>query len=638
MDRNVRPQDDLFGYANGTWLRDVPIPPDRSRYGVNSIMLEQSLVQQRGLLEHADTAVDANARKAGMFYASFMDEARIERSGLTPLAAELKRVTSIKTSVDASRIMGHFMRLGIPTPIDMYVQPDAKNSKRYALWLSQSGLGLPDRDYYTNEDGRFADVRTKYREHIATLLRMAGEDNAELQAADVLALETAIAKIQWTVVNRRDPEKTYNPRTLDEIKALAPAIDWDGYFAEAGVRPPWPVVIVRQPDYMKALADLMRSTPLPVWKEYLRFHLLSDSAAYLAHAFVEEDFAFNEGVLHDTPRLSERWKRGCALVDRLMGEASGKLYVERYFPATSKQRIDQLVANLLTAYAESIERLDWLSAPTRAQALAKLKKIDVRIGYPDRWRDYGGLKISSSDLLGNVFRARAFESARQYAKLRGPVDRSEWEMTAPTVDAAYNPGTNSIEFPAGVLQPPLYDPAADDAYNYGSTGATIGHEISHAFDNRGSQYDGEGALRDWWTAEDHERFKAKTAKLIAQFDTYEPVKGFHVNGTLTLPENIADLAGLQIAYKAYLASLHGREPPVIDGFTGAQRFFVGYAQSFLGKRRDALLIAQIKGNPHAPEKDRVNGIAAHLGSFYEAFSVRSGDKMYIPQDERVTLW
>jgi putative endopeptidase len=638
LNRASRPQDDLFDFANGTWLRDVPIPADRSRYGVDSLMLERSLVQQRALLEHISPDADASTRKAGVLYASFMDDSRLERERLAPLAEDLKAIRSIRTLADASAILGRLESMGVSTPIDMYVQPDAKDTKRYALWITQGGLGLPDRDYYTNTDQRFSAIREKYRTHIATILRLAGDPQPERQAAIIFALEAGIAQIQWTVVNRRDPEKTYNPRSLSAINSIAPSVDWERYIEAAGVARPSPLLIVRQPDYLQALSALLRASPLASWREYLRFRLLSDSAPYLTAAFVDEDFAFNEGVLHDTPKLPERWKRGCELVDRLMGDALGKLYVDRFFPVSSKVRVDEMVRGLFNAYADSIQHLGWLSPATREQALIKLDKIQVRIGYPAEWHDYSALTIEPKDLWGNVYRGRKFEMQRQLSKLTGTVDRGEWEMTAPTVDAGYTPGTNSIEFPAGVLQPPLYVPSADDAYNYGSTGATIGHEISHAFDNRGSQYDGEGALHDWWTTEDHARFKSETDKLVAQFDSLEPLPGFHVNGTLTLPENIADLVGLEIAYKAYLASLHGREAPVIDGFTGAQRFFIGYAQSFLGKRRDSLLIAQLKSNPHAPEKDRVNGIAPQLDGFYEAFSMMPGDKMFIAPGERVHLW
>lgn len=638
LDRDTRPQDDLFSYANGTWLRDVPIPPDRSRYGVDSLLLEHSLAQERALLEDARPAPDVSGAKARALYTSFMSEDRLERAGVAPLAAELKRIGAIKTASDAAALMGHLAALAISTPIDFYVQGDAKNAKRYALWLTQGGLGLPDRDYYLSDDARFADVRAKYKTHVSNMLRDGGDREADTHASDVISLEAAMAKLQWAAVERRDPEKTYNPMTLSGMHARAPQIDWQRYLSEGGVPATTPMLIIRQPSYVQGLSKLLVDVPIATWKAYFRFRLLSDSAPFMSQKFVDEDFSFNEGVLHDTPRIAERWKRGCALVDRLMGDALGKLYVERYFPSSSKARVDVLVANLFKTYANSIEHLDWLSLSTRNEALAKLKKIDVRVGYPAVWRDYSSLVVSGSDLLGNVFRARVFETKRQLAKLAHAVDRSEWEMTTPTVDAGYNPATNSIEFPAGVLQPPLYDAAIDDAYNYGSTGATIGHEISHAFDNRGSQYDGDGALRDWWTGDDHARFKAKTDKLVAEFDQFEPVAGFHVNGTLTLPENIADLAGLEIAYKAYLASLDGKPAPVIDGLTAAQRFFVGYAQSFKGKRREALLVAQLKGNPHSPERERVNGIVVHMGSFYEAFSVKPTDKMFLAPSDRVTLW
>ena len=638
VDRSERPQDDLFAYANGKWLRDVPIPPDRSRSGVDTLMQENSLAQQRALLEQAIQAANADARKAAAFYASYLDESSVERAGLSSLDDEWKSIAAIRSLADVSARLGHFAKIGVAAPIEVYVQPDAKNTRRYALWFTQSGLGLPDRDYYLKDDAHFAELRAKYRDHVEALLRLGGDKAAEKDAEDIMNLETQIARIQWTVVDRRDPKKTYNPRTLKQLQALAPAIDWNRYLHEAGIRPSSAMLVVRQPDYLAALSQQFENTPLSTLKAYLQFRLVSDYAAFLPRAFADEDFAFNERTLHDTPRPPDRWKRACSLVDHLMGDALGRLYAQRYFPERAKASVDRLVANLLAAYAASIEHAEWLSAATREQALLKLKKIRVRVGYPAGWRDYRALEIKPGDVVGNVMRARAFESARQFGKLTQPVDTNEWEMTVPTVDAGYNPTTNSIEFPAGVLQPPLYDPAADDAYNYGSTGATIGHEISHAFDNRGSQYDGDGALRDWWTAQDHAAFKAKTDVLVKEFNAFEPVKGYHVNGALTLPENIADLAGLEIAYKAYLASLNGREAPIVDGWTGAQRFFLGYAQSFMGKRREELLIAQLASNPHAPEKDRVNGIAAHLDSFYSAFGVQPADKMYIAPDRRVELW
>jgi predicted metalloendopeptidase len=366
--------------------------------------------------------------------------------------------------------------------------------------------------------------------------------------------------------------------------------------------------------------------------------MLSSRAPYLTKAFVDEDFAFNEGVLRGTPQIKERWKRGCELVDRMIGEASGKLYVAKYFPPQSKARIDALVGNLLKAYSQSIEHLDWMSASTKVEAQAKLSKINVKIGYPNQWRDYSKLKISSTDLLGNVIRGNEFESNRRLANLGGPIDRNEWHMTPPTVNAYYNPTMNEIVFPAGQLQPPAFNPAAEDAFNYGSIGATIGHEISHGFDDQGSQYDSEGNLRDWWTAEDHAKFKAKTEKLVKEYDGFEPVPGYHINGALTLGENIADIAGIEIAYKAYMASLNGRTPPTIDGMTADERFYIGYAQSWLGKAREARTIELLKSNPHSPEKYRVNGVVVHMPSFYSAFSVGPNDKMYLKPEDRVTLW
>jgi len=638
MNTAVRPQDDLFEYSNGTWLRDVPIPPDRSSYGVDSMMTERSLQQQRELIESARTSTDPEARKAGDLYASFMDEERIEREGVKPLQAELKRIAAIKNVRDIGPLMAHFARIGVDTPIDTYISPDSKRSTRYAFWLSQSGLGLPDRDYYLSDDAKLTDFRIKYRLHIEKMLVLLGDRRAAQEADNILALETAMAKIQWTNVANRDPQKTYNPQTLSQLASLAPQLDWQLFLAKAGLTKPLPTLIVRQPDYLRGLSELLRSTPLAMWKEYLRFRMLSSSAPYLTRAYVAEDFAFNEGVLRGTLQIQERWKRGCELVDRLIGEASGKLYVAKYFPPQSKMRIDELVGNLLEAYSRSIDQLDWMSPITKTEAQAKLRKINVKIGYPNHWRDYSKLIILPSDLLGNVIRGQQFESNRQLAKLGGPIDRNEWHMTTPTVNAYHNAAMNEIVFPAGILQPPMFDPAADDAFNYAATGATIGHEISHGFDDRGSQYDSDGNLRDWWTPEDHANFKAKTAKLVKEYDAFEPVPGFHINGALTLGENIADIAGIEIAYKAYIASLKGHTPPVIDGMTADQRFYIGYAQSWLGKRREARTIEQLKSNPHSPEKYRVDGVVVHMPSFYSAFSVLPNDSMYRQPEDRVTLW
>ena len=638
MNSAARPQDDLFEYANGTWLREVPIPPDRSSYGVDSLMAERALVQMRELIESARTSTEPEARKVGDLYTSYMDEERIERAGLVPIKAELQQVAMIKRAAEIAPLMAHLDRIGVASPIRTYVSPDSKRSTQYAFWLSQGGLGLPDREYYLSNDAKLLEFRTKYRAHIEKMLVLLGDEQPAKEADDIFALETELAKIQWTPVANRDSQKTYNPQTLAQLATLAPHVAWQDYLDKAGVSAPLPTLIVRQPDYLQGLSGLLQSTPLATWKEYLRFRMLSSRAPYLTKAFVDEDFAFNEGVLRGTPQIKERWKRGCELVDRMIGEASGKLYVAKYFPPQSKARIDSLVGNLLKAYSQSIEHLDWMSASTKVEAQAKLSKINVKIGYPNQWRDYSKLKISSTDLLGNVIRGNEFESNRRLANLGGPIDRNEWHMTPPTVNAYYNPTMNEIVFPAGQLQPPAFNPAAEDAFNYGSIGATIGHEISHGFDDQGSQYDSEGNLRDWWTAEDHAKFKAKTEKLVKEYDGFEPVPGYHINGALTLGENIADIAGIEIAYKAYMASLNGRTSPTIDGMTADERFYIGYAQSWLGKAREARTIELLKSNPHSPEKYRVNGVVVHMPTFYSAFSVGPNDKMYLKPEDRVTLW
>ncbi len=638
LDTAVRAQDDLFQYANGTWLRQTQIPADRSRYGVDSIMADRSLGQQRDLIEATLESNDAQTRKIGDLYSSFMDEARIEQEGIKPLEHELERIGAIKNVRDIDALMAHLDRIGVHAPISTFVDVDAKRSTRYALWLEQSGLGLPDRDYYLSDDAKLAAFRAKYLEHIKRMLGLIGDADPADEANRILALETAMARIQWTQVANRDPQKTYNRRSISQLAQLAPMIDWNTYLAQAGVPHPLPTMIVRQPDYLRGLSKLLQSVSVTTWRAYFRFMLLSSTAAYLPKAFVDEDFAFNGGVLHDTPQIQPRWKRGCALVDEMIGEASGKLYVEKYFPPQAKARIDDLVANLLRAYALSVEQLTWMSPATKVEAQAKLRKINVKVGYPKHWRDYSKLMISPTDLMGNVMRAQEFEIARKLAQLGGPIDRDEWGMTAPTVNAYYDPTLNEIVFPAGILQLPVFNPEADEAFNYGATGATIGHEISHGFDDEGSQFDSDGNLRDWWTAEDHAKFKAKTDKLINEYSAFEPVPGFHVNGELTLGENIADIAGIEIAYKAYVASLNGRAPPVIDGMTADQRFFIGYAQSWMSKQRDAATIAQLTSDPHAPEKYRVNGVVVHMPSFYGAFSIASGDKMFLAPEDRVTLW
>lgn len=634
----VRPQDDLFEHANGSWLRTTAIPPDRSRYGVDSIMAERSLVQQRRIMEEALESKDPDARKVGDLYASFMDDNAVEQAGLAALGPELARIDAVRDTRGLVALMAHLDRLGVSMPLSTFIDPDAKRSDRYAFWIYGSGLGLPERDYYLSPDPKLVGVRSHYLDYVGRMLSLLGDSVVKGSAQDVLALETKIAGTHWARVDARDPNKTYNPATIAELSKLAPQIDWTAYLAAQELPKPLPQIIARQPSTVSDVGQLFVEVPLATWKSYFRMRLLSAFAPYLPAAFADAHFAFEQGVLQGIKRPPERWKRGVGLVDRLMGEASGRLYVERHFPPESKRRADAMVANLLAAYGRAIERADWMTPATKGEAQAKLRAMNVKIGHPNTWRDYSALRIIRSDLIGNVLRAQAFEAARKRAQLTGPVDRDEWRMTAPTVDAYYSPATNEIAFPAGVLQPPLFDPAADDAFNYGSTGATIGHELGHGFDSRGSRYDASGNLREWWAPEDRKRFDEKAALLVERFSSFEPLPGHKVDGQLTLSENMADLAGLEIACDAYLTSLGGRAPPVIDGLTGVQRFFLGYAQSYMGKRRDELLIAQLKNNPHSPERYRVNGIANNMTSFHEAFGTKPGDDMYLPPNQRVRLW
>lgn len=640
IDVTARPRDDFFAYANGRWLKETPIPPDRSRYGVDSMMAERSLVAQRAIAEAARGASASETRKVGNLYASFMDEAAIEARGLTALSKQLEAIDGLRDARELAPLMARLDAIGVASPIGVYVDPDARDARRNVLWLYESGLGLPSRDDYLGADAKAAGLRDAYRKHVARLFVLAGapEDQAARDADAVLSLEIAIAKLFWSPVDARDPIKTYNPTTIAGLARTAPGLDWAAWLKAQELGGGEPPLIVREPDFFSGLSDLARATPLAVWRAYLRLRLLEAAAPYLPRAYADEAFAFNEGVLRGTQTNSERWKRGVMLVDRLMGEVSGRLYVERYFADDSQAYVDRMVQALIRAQARRLKTASWMSAPTRDEALGKLARIDIKIGHPKRWRDYGGLRIEPSDLLGNVFRATEFEWRRQRSLLAKPVDRSAWRMTAPTVDAYYSPPTNEIAFPAGVLQPPLLDVSADDAYNYGATGATIGHEISHGFDLRGSRYDADGNLREWWAPEDRARYETMSRDLAKTFDAFEPLPGQHINGTLTLGESMADLAGLELAYDAWRDSLGGRTSPVIDGLTGEQRFFIGYAQSFMGKRREAALSSMLKTNPHAPEPYRVNGIVRHLDAFQTAFDVQPGDPMYTPPEARIRVW
>ena len=646
FDLRVRPQDDLYAHVNGGWLKTAKFAPDKAYIGASQELADTIQLQLRTLVEEASRArPDAEAAKLGDLFASFMDEPAIERAGLRPLATELAAIDAVADRAQLTALWARLGRIGVDMPLAGYVGQDDRDATRYVPFLVQTGLGLPDRDYYLDlRDAKFQAARLAYARYLARLLTLAAQAEggsaagAEHAARNVLALETAIARVQWSKVENRDPVKAHNPVDRSGLAALAPAFGWPGFLDAAGFGAVATPLVVRQPSYVRALGGLLGSVPLATWKAHARCRLLAEFAPYLGKGFVDARFAFGGTVLSGRQSNTPRWQRGVTLVDVSMGDALGKLYVARHFPAESQQRIEALVSNLLGAYRESISGLDWMGPDTQARALEKLAQLTTKIGAPKHPVDYAALAIDANDLLGNVLRARRFEVARQVAKLGQLIDRDEWGMTAQTLNAYYNASLNEIVFPAAHLQPPFFDPRADDAANYGAIGMVIGHEISHGFDDEGSQYDGAGNLRDWWAPADRERFKARTSRLVAQYNGFEPVRGYRVNGALTLGENIADNAGLSIAYKAYQRSLGGQPAPVIDGFSGDERFFFGFAQSWRSKARTPALLAQIKADPHTPDDFRVRGALRNLPAFYGSFGVKPGDRMYLPPAERVSTW
>jgi putative endopeptidase len=642
-DSTVRPQDDIYKYLNGKWLASTQIPADKPGFGSFDKLYDESQDELKGIVEAASKNAGAPAGseegKIRDLYNSFMDEGRVESLGTKPLQPELARIDAMKSKQDIPELLAHLQRMGITTPFTPEVHLDNKDATKYVFDLGQDGLGLPDRDYYLkDDDAKLKQMREKYQEHVAHALGMLGDANARQEGAQIVALETKLAKVQWTKVENRDPIKTYNKVELTALPTLAKGYDWHRYLVAAGVDGKISYVIVSQPSYLTGWARVLEQTPLPVWKSYFRWHLLSESSPYLSKAYVDDRFSFYGTVLSGVPEIRPRWKRGIVLVDGSIGEGLGKLYVAKYFPQERKARADALVHNLLAAYRQDIDSLDWMTADTKQQAQVKLSKIMIKIGYPTQWRDYSTLTFRADDLLGNVARANEFEWQRKLNKLGSPVDRTEWGMTPQTINAYYNPEMNEIVFPAAILQPPFFNAAADDAVNYGAIGSVIGHEISHGFDDQGAQYDGDGNLRNWWTAEDHKRFDAKTKALVAEYNAFEPVPGYHLNGELTLGENIADNSGLAIAYQAYQISLAGKPAAKIDGLSGNERFYLGFTQEWREKLRDNYAIELIKTDPHSMSEDRVLGTLVNQPGFYETFNVKTGDKMYLPPDKRVIIW
>jgi predicted metalloendopeptidase len=642
IEPSVRPQDDFFEYLNGKWLKTVEIPSDKSSWGSFMELRENTLPQLRGIIENVAKkggAKGTDEQRIGDFYASFMDEARLEQLGVTPLKGELDKIAAMKDKSELPAMLARLGKIGVGVPFDFGIHQDNKDSTKYVADIGQGGLGMPDRDYYLKaDDAKLAATKAKYQEHVQKMLAMAGDQNAAANAKAIVDFETEIAKVQWTKVELRDPIKAYNKVNLADLNTVAPGFDWKTWLDTAGLSGKATYVIVGQPTYLKAFMDVANRTPMDTWKAYLSLHLIESYGSFLSKNFVDERFDFYGRTLSGVKEQEPRWKRGVGAVDRSQGESLGKLYVAQYFPAEKKARMEALVKNLLAAYKQSIDTLDWMSPATKKEAQAKLAKFTPKIAYPNKWKDYSKLVVSRDDLVGNVMRSRVVEADREINKLGKPIDREEWGMTPYTINAYYNPEMNEIVFPAAILQPPFFDANADDAVNYGGIGAVIGHEISHGFDDQGAQYDGNGNLRDWWTEADHKNFKAKTTALVNQYNAFEPLPGYHVNGELTLGENIADNSGLAIAAKAYKISLKGKKAPVIDGMTGEQRLYAGWAQVWRSKMREQQQIVQVKTDPHSPGQYRANGTLRNQPGFYEAFKVKQGDKMYLAPQERVIIW
>lgn len=638
FDSTVRPQDDFYRYVNGRWLDSTVIPPDRSNFGAFSELDEDAEKNLLAIIEDAAAATDAvegsDLRKVGDYYRAFMDSVRIERRGIAPIESDLAAIDAIETKGDLARYIGSTHNQTTTSPFDFYIGQDLKNATTYAVYLTQTGLGLPNREYYFGE--QFTDAREKYVWYVEQLYELADRSDGREAARSVMDLETRIAEHHWTPVQNRDRDATYNKYSVSNLDVLAPGFPWKTWVETAGLGVD--SVIVRQPTYLTAAAEAFSEIPVEDWKTYFRHRLLSSSAAYLSTPFVDAQFEMYGRTLSGSEENRPRWKRAVSVTESALGEVLGRLYVERHFRPESKDRMDELVENLRTAFDESIRELDWMTDATKAQALEKLRKFTPKIGYPDVWKDYSSLVVDADDAFGNMRRSYDVEYRRGLEKLGKPVDRHEWFMTPQTVNAYYSPSMNEVVFPAAILQPPFFNPEADDAVNYGAIGGVIGHEFSHGFDDQGRKSDGDGNLRDWWTEEDAQEFQARAAGLVEQFNGYSPIDGMNVNGELTLGENIGDLAGLTVAYRAYRLSLDGEEPPVIDGLTGDQRFFMGWAQVWRRLYREENLKQRLVTDPHSPSQYRTNGIVSHLPAFYEAFDVQEGDGMYLPPENRVKIW
>jgi putative endopeptidase len=637
-DPSVKPGDDFYRYANGHWLDANHIPPDRARWGSFDELEERSQEQVRALIEAlpADAPEGSVAQKVGDYYRAYLDTAAIEAAGLTPAQPGLDAIAAARTHEELTRLIGR-PDLALRSPLRVAITTDQKNPDRYIVFITQSGLGMPDRDYYLKDDPVYTQLRAKYQAHVERMLALAGDANAPAEAQTVLDLETHIAQVHWPIAKRRERDLTYNLRTRAEIDQLTPGLPWTALLAASGLESQQQFV-VRELDAVQALSVLFVKVPVERWRAYFRYHYLALSSEVLPRAFDDENFDFYGRTLNGQQQQKERWKRAVAALNRDLGEAVGELYVQRYFPPAARQKMIDLVENLRASYASRIAQLPWMTDDTKKVALEKLAAFHPKIGYPDKWRDYSALRIVKGDAFGNATRAAVFDWRRQVDRMGQPTDRGEWGMTPQTINAYYNATFNEVVFPAAILQPPFFDPDADPAVNYGGIGGVIGHEMGHGFDDQGSKSDARGVLHTWWLPADTQAFSSRVDALAAQYNGYTVLPGLNINGRLTLGENIGDLGGLSVSYEAYHRSLRGASAPLLDGLTGDQRFFLSWAQVWRTLSREEQLRTQVMSNPHSPPQFRVNGVVRNVDAWYQAFDVRPGDRLYLPPEERVHIW
>jgi putative endopeptidase len=638
MDKAVKPGDDFFAYVNGAWAKRTEIAPDRTFVGIDSVLNDQLDRDVRAIVE--DMAKNSASsgqigQQVGDFYASWMDEAGIAAKGTAPLKPHLEKIAAVH---DKAGLLDLFATVGYPSPIGIAIFPDLSDPTRYGVYAGQAGLGMPNRDYYLLEGAKYDTYRTAYRAYLTKIGTLAGIPDAAAKADKIFALETSIAKVHWKPEDSRDISKIYNPMDLAKLNAFAPQFQWNRSLAELGLSNV-NTIVVTETTAVQEIGKLLDSVPLETWKDYLAFHFISGQAAYLTKDFDQARFDFYSKTLRDVPTLRDRWKRGVDMVNGALGEAVGQIYVQRHYPPESSRQMAELIDNFRAALKEKIETSDWMDDATKKEALAKLATFDPRTGHPVKYIDYSTLKVDRGDLFGNALRSAQFDWDLQLERMKKPVDRTLWGMTPQTNNAYYDPTQNQITFPAGILQAPYFDPNADAAANYGSIGATIGHEIGHGFDDQGRKFDGSGKLRDWWTEASAKQYEVRANKLVKQYDSYEPIPGVHIKGQLTLGENLGDLGGLEVAYSAYrrYVATHG-EPPVVGGLTGDQRFFIAYGYSWQRKNREGALRAQLLTDEHSPAQYRVNGVVRNMDAWYKAFDVKPGDKLYLAPTDRVRVW